>query len=138
MTKIVNTSGKRKSAVARARIKEGKGVIRINKKPLEIIEPEIVREKIEEPIVIASQVIGEDFHKKLDIDVNARGGGFMGQAEAARTAIAAGLVERSGSEALRERFLQYDRNLLISDPRRVEPKKFGGRKARARRQKSYR
>ncbi|MHC1584821.1 MAG: 30S ribosomal protein S9 [Candidatus Syntropharchaeia archaeon] len=137
MTRIVNTSGKKKTAIARATIKEGKGRIRINKKPLEIIQPEIAKMKISEPINILSEIDGNIINT-IDIEVNVRGGGFMGQAEAARTAIARGLVEWTENPVLKEKFMSYDRNLLVSDPRKKERKKFGGRGARARKQKSYR
>ena len=62
----------------------------------------------------------------------------MGQAEAARTAIARALVRWTKSSQLRSKFLEFDRTLLTGDPRRKEPKKFGGPGARARFQKSYR
>lgn len=135
--KIVNQVGKRKTAIARVSIKEGKGLVRINKKPLEIIEPEVVRAKIAEPLFIASQLPDVDIDS-IDAEVNVRGGGFMGQAEAARTAIARGLVEWTGDEKLKESYLRYDRSLLVSDMRKKEPKKFGAKGARAKRQKSYR
>jgi len=130
---IVNVSGKRKKAIARATIKKGSGRIRINKKPLEILEPELARLKILEPLTLAGEIV-----TGLDIDVNVRGGGVMGQADAVRTAIAKGLVEFTNDASLRETFLEYDRNLLVSDARQKERKKFGGRGARAKRQKSYR
>ncbi len=135
--KIVNQVGKRKTAIARVTIKEGKGLVRINKKPLEIIEPEVVRAKIAEPLVIASQLPDVDIDS-IDAEVNVRGGGFMGQAEAARTAIARGLVDWTGDEELKQSYLRYDRSLLVSDMRKKEPKKFGAKGARAKRQKSYR
>ena len=131
--KIVVTSGKRKTAIAKATIRPGIGRVRINKIPLEIYQPEMARLKIMEPLIIA-----KDLAKKVDIDVTVRGGGFMGQAEAARTAIARGLVEFSGDEELKKAFLEYDRYLLVNDVRRKEPKKQGGRGARKRRQTSYR
>ncbi len=135
--KIVNQVGKRKTAIARVTIKEGKGLVRINKKPLEIIEPEVVRAKIAEPLFIASQLPDVDIDS-IDAEVNVRGGGFMGQAEAARTAIARGLVDWTGDEELKQSYLRYDRSLLVSDMRKKEPKKFGAKGARAKRQKSYR
>ena len=134
--RIVNAVGKRKTAVARATLKEGSGNVRINKKPLQILEPEVVREKIAEPLFIASQ-LGIDL-ANIDIEVNVKGGGFMGQAEATRTAIARGLVAWTENEQLKAAFLRYDRTLLVSDTRRAEPKKFLRKGARARRQKSYR
>jgi small subunit ribosomal protein S9 len=135
--KIVNQVGKRKTAVARVTIKEGKSGVRINKKPLEIIEPEVVRAKIAEPLFIASQLPDVEL-EGIEVEVNVRGGGFMGQAEAARTAIARGLVDWTVNEKLKEAYLGYDRSLLVSDMRKKEPKKFGAKGARAHRQKSYR
>jgi len=131
--KIVNSSGKRKTAVARASVKKGTGLVRINKKPVELYEPEIARWKIIEPIRIADNHMG-----KINIDVTVTGGGFMSQANAARTAIARGLVEFTGDPSLKLAFLDHDRSLLVSDSRRKEPKKPLGRGARKKRQKSYR
>ncbi|MHC1599606.1 MAG: 30S ribosomal protein S9 [Candidatus Methanospirareceae archaeon] len=135
--KVVNEVGKRKTAVARVTIKEGKGVVRINKKPLEIIEPEVVQAKLAEPLFIASQFPDVDVDS-VDVEVTVNGGGFIGQAEAARTAIARGLVEWTENEKLKETYLEYDRSLLVSDTRKKEKKKFGAKGARAKRQKSYR
>ena len=131
--KIVNVSGKRKTAVARASVQKGKGRIRINKKPVEIYEPELARWKIMDAVRIADK-----FVKDVDIDVNVKGGGIMGQASAVRTAIAKGLVEYTGDPSLRLAYVDFDRSLLVSDPRRKEPKKPLGRGARKKRQKSYR
>jgi small subunit ribosomal protein S9 len=131
--KIVNTSGKRKTAVARATIQKGKGLIRINKKPVEIYDPEIARWKILEPIKLA-----EDHISKVNINVDVKGGGFMSQANAVRTAIAKGLVEYTADPNLKLAFLNHDRSLLVSDSRRKESKKPLGRGARKKRQKSYR
>ncbi|RJS84716.1 30S ribosomal protein S9 [Candidatus Bathyarchaeota archaeon] len=131
--KVLVISGKRKTAIARAVIKEGKGRIRINNIPLEIYEPEMAREKIREPLLLAG-----DVWKNLDIKIKVRGGGFMGQAEACRMAVARGLVRWTRSSHSRRIFMEYDRTMLAGDPRRKEPKKFGGPGARARFQKSYR
>ena len=133
MKKPIITSGKRKTAVAKAVVKEGKGRVRINKKPVEIIEPEMARMKILEPLILSG-----DLADKVDIDVTVKGGGFSGQAEAARTAIGKGLVEFTGDLELRDRFLEYDRTIIKSDHRRKETKKYGGPGARAKKQKSYR
>lgn len=132
--KVLVVSGKRKTAIARAVVKPGIGRIRINKIPLEIYEPEIAREKIMEPLIQA----GEEIWKQLDIDVKVSGGGYMGQAEASRMAIANSLLNWTKSSRLRRRFVEYDRTMVVGDPRRKEPKKFGGPGARARSQKSYR
>ena len=131
--KVVVTSGKRKTAIARATARPGIGRVKINKIPVEIIQPEMVRLKIMEPLMIA-----KDLAKQVDIDVKVEGGGVMGQAEAARTAIARALLEFSNDPELKRAFLEYDRTLLVNDVRRKEPKKQGGRGARKRRQTSYR
>lgn len=131
--KIVVTSGKRKTAVARAVAREGVGRVRINSIPLEIYPQELLKKIMLEPIKIAG-----DQAKKLDIEVKVSGGGIMSQAEAARTAIARAIVEFTGDEELRKLFLEYDRTLLVNDVRRKLPKLQGGRGARKRRQTSYR
>lgn len=132
--RVLVVSGKRKTAIARAIVKPGIGRIRINKTPLEIYEPEIARQKIMEPLIQA----GDEVWKQLDIDVKVWGGGYMGQAEAARMAIANALLKWTKSAQLRTAFIEYDRTMVVGDPRRKEPKKFGGPGARARDQKSYR
>ena len=131
--KIVSTSGKRKTAVARATVKRGKGRVRINKKPVELHTPELARDKIIEPLTLAG-----DLAKKVDISVSVNGGGLMGQAEATRTAIARGLVEFFNDSELEELYRGYDRSLIVNDPRRKETKHPLGRGARKKRQKSYR
>lgn len=131
--RVVLATGKRKTAIARAIIKPGKGRVMINEFPLEAYGQELVRTKIYEPLLL----IG-DRSKTMDISVNVRGGGVMGQAEAARTAIARGIAEWSRSAEVRRILARYDRAMLAGDPRRSEPKKFGGPGARRRRQKSYR
>ena len=133
MVKIINTSGKRKTAIARATFRSGKGRIRINRKPVEYYQPELARLKIMEPIELAGNRIN-----RIDVAVNVQGGGVMGQVEASRTAIARGLVDWFKDEELRTLFMSYDRALLVNDTRRKEPKHPMGRGARAKRQKSYR
>jgi small subunit ribosomal protein S9 len=132
--KVLVVSGKRKTATARAVARPGIGRIRINRTPLEILEPEISREKIKEPLLQA----GEDVWKQLDVDVKVSGGGFMGQAEAARMAVANALLKWTKSTHLRTVFSEYDRTMIVGDARKKEPKKFGGPGARAKEQKSYR
>ena len=133
-SKILLVSGKRKTAIAKATFKPGKGRIRINNIALEILEPKIMRDKIMEPLLLA----GDDVWKQLDVDIKAFGGGFMGQAEAARMALSRGLWRWTKKTHLKTIFTAYDRTMLAGDPRRKEPKKFGGPGARARDQKSYR
>jgi len=131
--KIVISNGKRKQAVARANIRKGKGKVRINGIPLSEYLPLMFRQKIEEPILIAG-----DLSDSIDIDVNIKGGGQSGQTEAARLAIAKGLVAFSGSDELKQAYLGYDRHLLVADVRRNEPHKPNKSSPRAKRQKSYR
>jgi len=131
--KVIITSGKRKTAIARATVKEGKGRVRVNMVPLEIHEPVLARLKMMEPLELAGSRVS-----KLDIDVNVEGGGVMGQASATRTAIARGLVDYFGDEELKAKYRAFDRSLLVNDPRRKEPKHQLGRGARKKRQKSYR
>jgi small subunit ribosomal protein S9 len=132
--KVMVLSGKRKSAIARATVRIGKGRIRVNNVPLEIFEPKIARDKILEPLLLTEDKVWS----QLDINVSVAGGGFMGQAEAARMAISKGLLKWTKSTRLRTTLRDYDRTMIAGDPRRREPKKFGGPGARARDQKSYR
>ncbi|MEM7826368.1 MAG: 30S ribosomal protein S9 [Candidatus Aenigmatarchaeota archaeon] len=122
--KIIFTVGKRKRAVARAKIVPGTGRVIINSKPLEIWGNEFLRLRIKEPLLLA-----EDLGAKLDFHVNVKGGGTTGQTEAIRMAIARGLVEFSKDKKLMEKFLNYDRNLLVFDFRRTEPHHGSGRGA---------
>ena len=133
MAKIIHTSGKRKTAIARATLRSGKGRVRVNNKPVEFYQPELARLKIQEPLELAGK-----HTKRIDINISVQGGGVMGQAEASRTAIARGIVEWSGDEELQKLFQSYDRALLVNDTRRKEPKHPLGRGARKKRQKSYR
>jgi small subunit ribosomal protein S9 len=130
--KIITASGKRKSAIARAVLRAGKGTVRINKVLLDFYEPRLSRLKLREALIIAGDVVNS-----VDIDVNVRGGGQTTQAEAARLAIARALAKHN--KKLEDVFLKYDRQLLVADVRRKEthkPNRHG--KARAKRQKSYR
>jgi small subunit ribosomal protein S9 len=140
IAKIVNTSGKRKTAIARATVRKGQGRIRINSEPIEILSPALARRKALEPMQIA-----EAMSRMADVDiaVDVVGGGIMGQVDAIRTAIARGLVKYNGGaegedEELRDMYLRFDRSLLVNDPRRKEPKHPMGRGARKKWQKSYR
>jgi small subunit ribosomal protein S9 len=130
---VTNTSGKKKTAIARATVSEGEGRVRINSKPVELVEPEMARLKMLEPFRIVDGVRDD-----VDVDVSVQGGGFAGQADAVRTAIARGLVEHSGDAELQDAYREFDRSLLVNDVRQSEPKKWGGPGARARYQKSYR
>ena len=130
----IMVAGKRKTAVAKAIVKQGSGEIKINKKPYQQLNY-FKKLMIQEPIEITKQVLGNfDF----DIEVRVKGGGQESQIEAARLAIAKALVKFTKSMELRKAFLTYDRNLLIADVRRKEAYKPGDSKARRKRQKSYR
>ena len=132
--KSLVVSGKRKKAISRAVIRPGIGRVRVNRIPLEIFEPEVARERIMEPL----QIAGDEVWKELDIDVEVSGGGYVGQAEAARMAIANALLRWTKSAHLRTVFAERDRTMIAGDSRRKEPKKFGGPGARSKDQKSYR
>ncbi|MHA2025642.1 MAG: 30S ribosomal protein S9 [Candidatus Thorarchaeota archaeon] len=131
--RVVVSTGKRKTSLAKATIKDGTGRIRINGRPLEIQQPELARMRIMEPLIL----FGEGW-KRYDIRVRTRGGGFMSQADAVRMAIATGLIRMSQDFEVRSKMIEHDRTMLVGDPRRTEPKKFGGPSARSRYQKSYR
>jgi small subunit ribosomal protein S9 len=131
--RVVVSTGKRKTSLAKATIKDGTGRIRINGRPLEIQQPELARMRIMEPLIL----FGEGW-KRYDIRVRTKGGGFMSQADAVRMAIATGLINMSQDFEVRSKMIEHDRTMLVGDPRRTEPKKFGGPSARSRYQKSYR
>ncbi|PSQ50630.1 30S ribosomal protein S9 [Halobacteriales archaeon SW_6_65_15] len=131
---VTNTSGKKKTAIARATVTDGEGRVRINSQPVELVEPEMARLKMLEPFRIA----GDDARDDVDVEISVEGGGISGQADAVRTAIARGLVQYTNDAELRDAFIEFDRSLLVNDARRSEPKKWGGPGARARYQKSYR
>lgn len=131
---VTNTSGKKKTAVARATVSDGDGRIRIDSRPVELVDPELAKLKMLEPFRIAD----DDLRDSVDIEVRLEGGGVMGQADAARTAIARGLVQHTNDAELRDAYMEFDRSLLVNDVRQSEPKKWGGPGARARYQKSYR
>ena len=132
--KTLTISGKRKTAIAKATIKNGEGRIWINKIPYENLDF-FKTLTIKEPIEIAKKVLG-DF--KFDIKVNVKGGGSESQISASRLAISRALVEFTKSEELKKAFIKYDKNLLVADTRRKEAYKPGDSKARRKRQKSFR
>lgn len=129
----ITVKAKKKRSSARAVIKRGKGVVKINKRNLEIFSPDYLKMIIGEPLKMVPELRDE-----VDISINVKGSGFMSQAVAARGAIAKALVRYSGDKKLKEKFLNYDRLLLVDDIRRKEPKKPLGRGARAKKQASKR
>ena len=116
-TQAVFSTGKRKKAVARASVRPGTGIVTFNSKPIESVQNETIRLLLQEPLLL----IG-DAWKKFNIKVKTKGGGIIGQAQAARQAIARGLVQVLGEEA-KKVFIEYDRKMLVYDPRRTEPHK---------------
>jgi small subunit ribosomal protein S9 len=134
-SKHIQSSGKRKTAIARARLRyPAKGGVKINNIPLEIYEPELARMRIREVLEIANHPKLE----KCDIHVKVKGGGKMSQTDAVRIALAKSITKFLGTKSIERLFRNYDEALLSGDSRRTEPKHFGGKKARARRQKSFR
>merc|ERR1712203_976986 len=137
----VQTFGRKKSAVAVSYCKKGRGLIKINGCPIELVEPETLRYKVFEPILL----LGRDRFANVDIRIRVKGGGYTAQIYAIRQAIAKSVVayyqkyvDEASKREIKDILTSYDRSLLVADPRRCEPKKFGGPGARARYQKSYR
>jgi len=137
----VQVFGRKKTATAVAFCKQGRGLIKINGSPLGLVQPEILRLKVFEPILL----LGKDRFANVDIRIRVKGGGYVSQIYAIRQAIAKALVawnqkfvDEASKKEIKTILLTQDRTLLVADPRRCEPKKFGGRGARARYQKSYR
>ena len=130
--KVIHESGTRKTAVARATLVGGGGVVRVNSCLLSALPQNIFRAKIEEPLLLAG-----DTAKKVNIDVRVCGGGPNSQAEAVRLAIAKVLAVFD--KKLHSKYLEYDRAFTVADVRRKETHKPNCHgKARAKRQKSYR
>jgi small subunit ribosomal protein S16e len=130
-----------KNSVAVAYCKRGKGEIRLNGAPLDLVQPETLRWKVMEPILL----LGKQRFSNVDIRLRVRGGGRVSQAYALRQAIAKALiafyqkyVDEQSKNEIKDILITYDRTLVVADPRRCEPKKFGGKGARSRFQKSYR
>ncbi|KAL0230120.1 hypothetical protein PCE1_003682 [Barthelona sp. PCE] len=137
----VQTFGRKKTAVAVAHVKTGRGLINVNGCPLELIQPQMLRSKVAEPIWL----LGREKFAELDIRIRVKGGGRVAQLYAIRQAVAKGIVAfyqkyvgEQEKRVIKEKFLKYDRSLLVADPRRSEPKKYGGRGARSRQQTSKR
>merc|ERR1711896_17743 len=137
----VQTFGRKREAVAVAFVKKGKGLIKVNGVPIELVQPESLRFKVWEPVLL----LGANRYREVDIRIRVKGGGHVSQIYAIRQAIAKALVawyqkyvDEAAKREIKDILMNYDRSLLVADPRRTGPKKFGGRGARARFQKSYR
>ena len=130
---ITQATGKRKTSVARVYLKKGTGSILINNEEYtSYINNTLLVLKLKEPLILS------EMDKKFDIKINIFGGGSNSQVEAMRQAIAKALVEVTGSDDLKKKFLDYDRSLIVADTRFKEMKKPNNSSARAKRQKSYR
>ncbi len=132
---------RQKTAVAVAHTKRGKGLVRLNGVPIDLVQPDTLRLKAVEPILL----LGKERFANVDIRIRVKGGGHVSQMYAVRQAVAKSLVayyqkyvDEASKKEIKDLLLAYDRTLLVADPRRMEPKKAGGRGARARFQKSYR
>ncbi|QNF33889.1 30S ribosomal protein S9 [Adhaeribacter swui] len=118
---VLNTSGRRKTSVARVYITAGQGNITINDRDIKAYFPsEVLQTIVNQPFQTLNQV------GKYDVKANVKGGGVSGQAEAIRLAIAKALV----AETADNRPGLKKEGFLTRDPRMVERKKFGKRKAR--------
>ncbi len=126
---IINALGRRKSAVARVYVSEGTGKITINKKDIEEYFPSaILRYVVKQPLSVL------DVEGKYDIKVNLDGGGYTGQSQALRLAIARALVKINAEDKKNLK----NHGFLTRDAREVERKKPGQPKARRRFQFSKR
>merc|ERR1711928_203973 len=137
----VQVFGRKKTATAVAFCKRGNGLIKVNGRPLDLVEPVTLRMKVQEPVLI----IGKESFAGIDIRVSVKGGGQIAQIYAIRQAMCKAIVayyqkfvDEASKKEIKDLLVQYDRSLLVAEPRRCEPKKFGGPSARARYQKSYR
>ncbi|RLI93567.1 MAG: 30S ribosomal protein S9 [Candidatus Altiarchaeales archaeon] len=137
MADVLHMAGKRKMAIARATISKGNGRVTINSIPLDIYGTRIARMKINESLMIASKYVNLN---DINIKVNVKGGGIMGQTDAIISSIARALVEWSKNEKLHSAYLGYNRTVIAGDHRQTEPHKPSqSRKGpRHKRQKSYR
>ena len=132
--KQIITSGKRKTAVAKASLHAGTGLVRIDGMRLDCYEPKQARMRIMEPVILAGEAVQD-----VNINVDVFGGGISGRADAARLAIARAILQHVGAKSpLRQTYLDYDRSLLVADIRVKEMCKPNDSKARKKRQKSYR
>lgn len=118
---VINTIGRRKTSVARIYLKSGKGNILVNGRGFEDYFPaEILRTIVKQPLAILNA------EANYDININVDGGGVKGQAEAIRLAISRALVEENPENKPQLK----KEGFLTRDPRMVERKKYGKRKAR--------
>jgi len=141
MVKSVQVFGRKKTATAVAYTKEGNGMIKVNGVPIDLIQPATLRYKVLEPVLL----LGKKRFEGVDVRIRCRGGGATARVYAIRQALSKSLVayyqkfvDETSKKEIKDILLNYDKSMLVADPRRCEPKKFGGPGARARYQKSYR
>lgn len=134
MKPLFVVSGKRKTAVAKVKVFDGKGSISYKGKDYQTLSL-FHKLALREPLALAQEVIGE---VPAHFEITVCGGGKEGQIQAARLALGKALLALTRSSDLKKSYIKYDRSLLVADTRRKEPYKPGDSKARARRQKSYR
>ena len=127
-------AGKRKTAVAKVKIKGGGGIILYNELPYQKLGA-LHKLALAEPIRISEKILGKF---NFDIKIKTSGGGKEAQIQAARLGIARALLKFTNNTDLRKAFLDYDRHLLVADTRRKEAYKPDDSKARAKRQSSKR
>ena len=125
----VNALGRRNAAVARVIVKEGNGTITINKRPIDVYFPSSILQ-----FIVKQPLTTLDVAEQYDIKVNLDGGGYKGQAEALRLAIARALVKINPED----KAVLRKKGFMTRDPRAVERKKPGQPKARRRFQFSKR
>merc|ERR1711992_314357 len=118
--------GRKKSATAVAYCKRGKGLIKVNGRPLEQVEPKALQFKLQEPILL----LGKDRFSEVDIRVRVKGGGHTSQIYAIRQAVSKSIVayyqkyvDEQSKKVIKDILIQFDRTLLVADPRRCEAKK---------------
>ncbi len=134
MVKNYLVKSSRKKSRARCVVKKGSGKVFVNKTPIDSLFDGYRKEVVLEPSYICP-----DQFEKLDFFINVYGGGYSGQIQTIRSCIAKGILEANNNkEEIRQKFITYDRHLIVDDVRQKESKKQLGRGARSRKQHSKR
>merc|ERR1711884_95689 len=121
----VQVFGRKKTATAVAYCKRGKGLVRVNGKPLEQVEPKPLQFKLQEPLLL----LGKDRFSEVDIRIRVKGGGRVSQIYAIRQALSKAIVayyqkyvDEQSKKTIKDILIQFDRNLLVADPHRCKAK----------------
>merc|ERR1712072_919280 len=121
----VQTFGRKREAVAVAFVKKGKGLIKVNGTPIELVQPETLRFKVWEPVLL----LGANRYREVDIRIRVKGGGYTSQIYGIRQAIAKALVawyqkyvDEASKREIKEILMSYDRSLLVADPVAPSPR----------------